>query len=146
MPRPSRRARLAIPLLLWLAAAVATPCAAQPEERPEAPAPAARGVPFRDEPALSSATLWRVAVATAGGLLLVWLAASALRRYGFSALSPPAEPRRIRVLETRRLSPRATLVLIRLDEREILMGHAGDRLVVLSQGDAPPVAEAERRG
>jgi len=113
----------------------------------EAAAPAPAGVPFRRGPLLPGATLLRVAAVTAGGVGLVWLAALALRRRVQGAA--PRAGRRIRVLETQRLTGRTNLLLVRLGDRELLLGETGNHLVLLrdaeaSAGRVRPEAPSER--
>lgn len=74
-----------------------------------------------------------LALAVAAGMLW-WL-----RRRGPGTAIGPRE-RRIRVLESQRVSPRTTLILIEVDGRTLLLGEQPGALVLLSPAaDAPHV-------
>src|SRR5262245_30531757 len=95
-------------LVVWLtllALALGAPAvdAAPDEGRGAAPSP--KELPFRESPLISQETVARVAAVTLGGVALVWVGALGLRRFVLRSQSGDASGRRIRVLETYRLSP-----------------------------------------
>jgi hypothetical protein len=141
MRRPAPRLRFSLPLLIALLLAAPAIGGGPPADTATGPAPVAEDVPFRKGPVLSAASLVRVAAATAGGVLLVWVATLALRRTVFAGNAKGVAQRRIRVLETRRLSPRTTLTLVRVGDREVLLGQSGDRLVRLHAAAADSTHE-----
>lgn len=93
-------------------------------------------VPFREGSVLSTGAVLRVVGVTAGGVLLVWLGAHALRRSVLGPSRAVTGERGIEVLETQRLSPRASVVLLRVRDREVLVGQSGENLVVLHEREA----------
>ena len=108
-----------------------TPASAQPDKpRSE--------IPFRKEPLPGfDGERWALGVLVAlgvGGGALLWLR----RRLpgalpgAWPGLLPAARERRMRLIESLRVSPRTTLLLVEVDGRALLLGdHAGD-LVLLS--------------
>jgi len=89
-------------------------------------------LPLRTDPVVTGGTLARVVAATSAGLVLVWLAILALRRWGFGVGGASVPGRRIQLLEARRLTRGASLLLVRIGDRDVLLGQTGDRLVMLS--------------
>lgn len=130
------RRRLAM-VAVALALALAGPVLAQPAVQPANDKPAAE-IPFRRDglPGFDAGR-WAfgvgLALAVAGGVLW-WLR----RRLPGAAAGP--RTRRIQVLETLRVSPRSTLLLVECDGRTLLIGEQAGTLVLLSAaGGAPDV-------
>ena len=96
---------------------------------------AASGIPFRRESVPGfDAGRWAagvgLALAVAGGMLW-WLR----RRLPGAAAGPHA--RRLKVVESLRVSPRTTLLLVELDGRTLLLGEQPGALVLLPAAEAP---------
>ena len=78
-----------------------------------------------------------------GGLVLViglMLLIYGLYRRGFSL--PGMKEGQIRIVETRALGGRKCLCLVRVRDRELLLGVAGDQITLLERLDAPASAFA----
>lgn len=80
---------------------------------------------------------WGSLLPEVGGALLITLGAALLLVRGLPALSRSARARgRIEVLETRRVDPRKSLLLVRVGRRHLLLGAAEGRLATLCELDA----------
>lgn len=132
------RRRLAmVAAVLALAGPVLAQPVVQPTVPPAADKPAAE-IPFRRESLPGfDAGRWAfgvgLALVVAGGLLW-WLR----RRLPGAAAGP--RTRRIQVLETLRVSPRSTLLLVECDGRTLLIGEQAGALVLLSSREEAPHA------
>jgi flagellar biogenesis protein FliO len=133
------RRRVAAPLLL--AAFVSVGLAwSQPAASGAASAQVSTAIPFRKEATPGfDAGRWALgmgAALAAGALALWWI-----RRRMPGALPgvlPGARGRRIRVLETQRISPRSLLMLVEVDGCPLLVGeHAGGLVLLRSPSRAP---------
>jgi len=97
------------------------------------PAPPLHSIPFKAENQSVGSDVFRVVlslvVALGVGVGVLYVA-----RHHFSKLrGVSADTRRIRTLETLRLTPRTTLFLIEFDERVLLLGQHGDAISVISE-------------
>lgn len=95
----------------------------------------ASAIPYKREPAGMGDTVSR----TGGALLLVMalaaVAAWVLRRRGGGfALALPA--RRLQVLESRRIGPKGTLVVVRWNAEELLIAHGEGGTTLLARSPA----------
>jgi flagellar biogenesis protein FliO len=62
------------------------------------------------------------------------------RRLGLAA----GAPRRLRLVETMRLGPRASLYLVQLDQKTLLLAQSGDRITVAATDpDAGPIDQKD---
>jgi flagellar biogenesis protein FliO len=107
---------------------------AKAEEPPARAAAPAQPIPYRKDEsvgamALDVAGVLGVSLAVGVGALVL------LRRYLVRTQGAPG--RRLRVVETVRLTPKSALYLVELDRRTLLIGQQGDSLVVLAPA-APP--------
>lgn len=91
----------------------------------------AESIPFRQDDVLSPSGLIQLVSALLISLLLLGLIAVLLRRFGFAYRPGQQSDRRIQVLEVKRLSAKSVLFLVQADERVLLIGQIGDRLVRL---------------
>lgn len=121
--------------LLLIVAVLYVPSAAAQEAPPEettstAAAPDETGLPLRrDNGMLTPSRLTRVGAVLLLGIGLALAAAFALRRW----MRPSAigTDRRIEVIEARRATPQLTLVLVRVGDREFLVGQSGSAVALL---------------
>lgn len=137
-------ARRAMPVLLALGLAAALPARPQGPAAPTAAAtPASQGIPFRKEATPGfDAGRWGLGVGAAlaaCALALWWLR----RRTGLllpgalgQALGSSPRTRRIRIVENQRISAHASLVLLEIDGRPVLIGEHSGGLVMLELPDA----------
>ena len=107
-----------------------------PPEEVAQPGASAQALPFRDGSLISKGGAFRVLAVTAGGVALVWIGALGLRRVVLGRHERAATQRHIRILETCRLSPRSALVLLRVRDKEVLLGQWSEGLVVLHVDDS----------
>lgn len=101
----------------------------------------------RDEGVWSGRTLAKVIVALTVGAFLAVLMIMLMRRYFFSAA---VGGRQIRILEARRATPQLTLLLVRVRDKDILVGQTGNGVSMLQefpaeQGDTDDDDAATRR-
>lgn len=92
-------------------------------------------IPFKQVEQSTSGLIFRVlgglAVAGLVGVGVIY----AIRRYFPSAYHPTfGGPSHVKVIEIRRLTPKATLFVVEFDGVRLLLGHAGDRIVTLCHG------------
>ena len=132
MTRPCRTPTrmLLAAVLLFAAGAVLAQPASPPAAPPKAESPAVQPIPFRKDDdtgalALNVATGLVVSIGLAVGVLFV------LRRYLQKSQQAPGK--RLRVLETVRLTPKSALYLVEVDKRTLLIGQQGETLAVLAQ-------------
>jgi flagellar biogenesis protein FliO len=100
----------------------------------QAPQPPAQPIPFKKDDgggALALNTGLGFVVAVGLGIGALYLLRNQLLRRQVRS------PRRMRVLETLRLAPKATLFLVEVDGRSLLLGQQGETLVVLGDASAP---------
>lgn len=122
-------------LVLFAAAALALGAAAQ-QGQPLQPRPQ-NPIPYKQEDSLGSqlAEMAGALVLALGfglGALYLWKRVSGVRPATDAA-------RRLRVVETLRLGPRATLFLVELDGKPFIVGQHADRLIIVARD---PVALA----
>lgn len=87
-------------------------------------------IPFKTQSALDSGTLLRIGAVLLLCLGLALVAALLLRRY--TGVGATAGSGRLRLLESRRLSPRLTLFLVEVDGNTHLLAQCGDSVVLLA--------------
>lgn len=127
-------------LALAVFALLAGPAAARADETPAraatvpAPPPAAQPIPYRRDESVGAMALDVVGVL--GVSLAVGVGALVLLRRWLGR-SQAAPGRRLRVVETVRLTPKSALFLVELDRRTLLIGQQGDSLVVLAPPSPP---------
>ena len=75
--------------------------------------------------------LIRMAAALGAVLGLVLLAAWAMRRFGLGGIVPTTQPKRLSVVEARRLDARRQLVLLRRDgvEHLVILSASGETVI-----------------
>jgi flagellar biogenesis protein FliO len=123
--------------LLAVALALAPGARAEPPPARAADAKAAPTIPFRKDEGAGAMLVdvgLGLAVALGAGLVVLYL----LRRYLANAQQAPG--RRLRVIETVRLGPKAALYLVEFDDRSLLIGQQGENLAVLAPPPAAPDA------
>lgn len=115
---------------VWLVAfaPVAAPADAPATVPVEAPA---AGLPFRTDGIVTQAMLARVAVAVALALAAAFGAAYLLRRFLLATGVQGGQGRRMQLLEVRRLSPRLTLFMVRVDRRTLVLAQSGEHVAVV---------------
>jgi flagellar biogenesis protein FliO len=86
-------------------------------------------IPFKTGSALDSGTLLRIGGVLVLCLGLALIAALLIRRY--TGVGVAAAGGRLRLLESRRLSPRLTLFLVEVDGSTHLLAQSGDSVVLL---------------
>lgn len=115
----SKHWRLGLLVLLWVLC-----CGAHGQKADPAP----RAIPYKEDSSAADA-LWRA------GLGLLGLGALALALvYGYKRLprfAGPALSKRLKVVETLRLSPRTTLFLLEMDHKALLVSLSGQETRVL---------------
>jgi flagellar biogenesis protein FliO len=119
------------PAALWTAQAqAANHSLAQGEQK----------IPYKPQSGPGTATLIaQTLLVLAGVIALGFAGVYAMKRYlPFIAGYTEKGQRRVQVIETRRLTPRATLFLVELDDMIFLLGQSGDRIVNLYQAPAGP--------
>ena len=103
-------------------------------------------IPFKTEPTPMEEYGPRVGLAILGLLVLtggvLYYTRKHLPKLQLASLTGISGTRkRLQVLERIRLNPRCSLYLVKLDQREILLGQCGDRLVKIDG----PIAELDER-
>jgi len=101
----------------------------------------AAGIPFKREPestgsmAARTAVAWLVCLAVGGGVLYVLR-----RRLGLRPGLGLAKQRRLQVVESQRIGPKSSLVLVRWDQEELLLaqGEGGTSLLARAPAGRPP--------
>lgn len=141
------RCLAALALACTLAAAHgATPAAALAPA--PAAAPAAHPIPFKKEGSDTSDAAGKsllalaliVGAAWGGVMLLKRTQPQWQRKLGL----PGAAGRRLQLVETLRLSAKATLYLVELDDKTLLLAHSGERITVAAaEPGAAPTDEKE---
>lgn len=116
-------------------AAIGLSCgaAAQPPTSGPAAADPARPIPYKREEDLAG-QLVRVGVGLAVALGVAFAALYGYKRYLGRHLAPTG--RRMRVVESLRLTPKTTLFLVEVDGKTLLISQVGETLVAL-KGDVP---------
>lgn len=111
-------------------------CAALAQNAPPGPASAvaSRPIAFKQEEDFAT-QLARVGV---GLVLALGIGAAALAVYKRSS-APQRGGRRLRLLETLRLGPKQSLLLVELDGKTLLIGQNGETLAVLERPAAQDV-------
>lgn len=126
------KARRLILLGIWLFANSAGVAAAVAGDR----TPLGPGIPYKTETEGMGFEMLRALGVTlvllAGGVGAVWLLKSRLPR---PALPPGSRTPRLNVVERIRLSPKATLYLVEVDHRPVMVCLCGDRVTFLDSSD-----------
>ena len=133
-----------VPAVLWLLIALTGPCAMaddKPDEPDKTDASAVASssqqykepIPFKKDSVVSGNTLARASMVLLFGVILAIAAAYGVRRFVYGNSPVPNTSRRIRILETKRLSAKTLLFLIEVDGNEFLLSQVGDSLVVLDK-------------
>jgi hypothetical protein len=97
-----------------------------PAARPSAAASRVGGIPYKQDEDVG-ASLGRVGI---GLVIALGVGIAALAGYKRLAL-PQTGGRRMRLIETLRLGPKAAIFLVEVDGRTLLIGQQGDTLAVL---------------
>ena len=123
-----------------LAVTITPASAMQAEAASPHPAQVEQKIPYKPQSGPGTATLIaQTLLVLAGVIALGFVGVYAMKRYlPFIAGYAEKGQRRVRVVETRRLTPRATLFLVELDDTIFLLGQSGDRITNLYQTQAGP--------
>lgn len=97
------------------------------------PAPSHHAIPFKAENQSVGSDVFRVVLSLVVALGVGVGALYGVRRYLLKLRAVSADTRRVRTIETLRLTPRTTLFLIEFDERVLLLGQHGDAISVISE-------------
>lgn len=111
------------------------------------PASGAPSIPFKREPVAAADTAYRtfaalVVVLALGGLAVYLLQA---RAKGGGSLLLPAGAGRLQVVESRRIGPKGTLVVVRWNAEELLLAHGEGGTSLIARAPAPPAPERGER-
>jgi flagellar biogenesis protein FliO len=111
------------------------------------PASAASSIPFKREPVTGADTAYRtfaalVVVLALGGLAVYVLRA---RGKGGGSLLLPTGAGRLQVVESRRIGPKGTLVVVRWNGEELLLSHGEGGTSLIARAPAPPSAAGGER-
>ena len=120
---------------LLAAAVISVSVASAQETAPPVSKPA---IPFKTEPSPIEEHGPRLVLALTAFVALSVLVLYVVRKRLPNLPTLAAGGKRLRVVDRVRLNPRCTLFVVRLDEREILIGQCGDTLVQL---DPQPISE-----
>lgn len=120
--------------------AAAPASAASPASQAQPAASTAAGIPFKREPestgsmAARTAAAWLVCLAVGGGVLYMLR-----RRLGLQPGLGLAKQRRLQVVESQRIGPKSSLVLVRWDQEELLLaqGEGGTSLLARAPAGRP---------
>lgn len=123
-----------------LAVTIAPASAMQAGAASPTPAQVEQNIPYKPQSGPGTAALIaQTLLVLAGVIALGFVGVYAMKRYlPFIAGYAEKGQRRVRVVETRRLTPRATLFLVELDDTIFLLGQSGDRITNLYQTQAGP--------
>jgi flagellar biogenesis protein FliO len=88
-------------------------------------------LPLRKDSVIPHRTMIRVLIAILVGLVLAFALAYLLKKYLFVRDLMGSGGQRMQLLEARRLTPRLTLYMLRIDDRTIVLAQSGERLVSL---------------
>jgi hypothetical protein len=126
------------------AAAATTPPASTVPEPSVQPSPerSRPAIPYRKDDDAGDLVV-KVALGLGLSLVAAFAILLALRRY--VAPLQRGAGRRLRLVETLRLTPKATLYLVEVDQRTLLVGQQGETLVVLGAPDVASAPKAEDR-
>lgn len=111
------------------------------------PASAAASIPFKREPVAAADTAYRTFAALVVVLALGGLAVYVLRargKGGGSLLLAPGGGR-LQVVESRRIGPKGTLVVVRWNAEELLLSHGEGGTTLIARAPAPAAAHGEER-
>ncbi len=114
-------------LALTLVLHVAAHAQDAPAARPGAAAASRAGIGYKQDEDIG-VSLGRVGI---GLVIALGVGIAALAAYKRLVLQPQASGRRMRVIETLRLGPKATIFLVEVDGSTLLIGQQGDTLAVL---------------
>lgn len=128
-------AMAALLLSLGMAGTCRGAAPAAPASQAQPAASTAAGIPFKREPestgsmAARTAVAWLVCLAVGGGVLYMLR-----RRLGLQSGLGLAKQRRLQVVESQRIGPKSSLVLVRWDQEELLLaqGEGGTSLLARS--------------
>jgi flagellar biogenesis protein FliO len=93
--------------------------------------PSMQKLALRKESVIPQKMLIRVLIAIVLGLMLVFGIVYLLKRYLVARDLLSTDEQRIQLLEVRRLTPRQTLFMIRVDDKTVVLAQSGERLVQL---------------
>jgi flagellar biogenesis protein FliO len=102
----------------------------------------AQKLPLRKDSVIPQKTLIRVLIAVIIGLILAFAIAYLLKKYLFVRDLLGSDEQRIQLLEVRRLTPRLTLFMVRVDDKTMVLAQSGERLVALDSAKSFNAREA----
>ncbi|ODB85629.1 hypothetical protein A3194_12405 [Candidatus Thiodiazotropha endoloripes] len=88
-------------------------------------------IPFRKENLFAEASLMRVLLVTIIGLLLVIFSVYVLKRFYFKQPLSDSTVQNIKLLAVKRLTPKLTLSIVQVNDKEYVLAQSGDNLVSL---------------
>ncbi|MES9851122.1 MAG: hypothetical protein ABW170_04740 [Candidatus Thiodiazotropha sp. L084R] len=90
-----------------------------------------KGVPYRKDPVISGDTLTRVLAAIVIAIIIIIAVVYALKKFLFARDYLTIKDNRMQLLDIKRLSPRLTLFMVRVDDKTMVLAQSGDRLLTL---------------
>lgn len=113
----------------------------QPPELESSPTSVDKSITFKQENTIDGVFLAKMVAVLVFLFLLVIGILLLLKKLGFGINSPVAgKTQYISLIEVKRLSPKTTLFLIRQNGVQMLIGQAGDNLVVLNKSGDGSIA------
>ncbi|MES9938912.1 MAG: hypothetical protein ABW104_03970 [Candidatus Thiodiazotropha sp. 6PLUC2] len=97
-----------------------------------------QGVPYRKDSIISGETLTRLLIAIVIALLLIIVIVYALKKFLFARDYLSVKENRMQLLDVKRLSPRLTLFMVRIDDKTVVLAQSGEQLLTID-----PVGSSE---
>jgi flagellar biogenesis protein FliO len=122
------------PLVEELSQDIASDSLSHEEQNPEKSKAAHdtfQGVPYRKESVIPPETLTRVLVVIVFSMLLVFAVVYLLKKYLITRNLLGRDEHRMQLIETRRLSQRSNLFMVRIDDKTMVLAQCGERLIAL---------------